>query len=74
MKIVDLPQVLALSAKEKLQLVDDLWLSVGPELESLEVSNEEKHLLDQRWAAFVKNRGATLSAEQFQAKMTKLRR
>ena len=46
MTLTDLPEVRALSAREKLQLVDELWISVAPELEALEVSGEERGVLD----------------------------
>jgi putative addiction module component (TIGR02574 family) len=73
MTLTDLPEVLALSAREKLQLVDELWLSVAPELDSLEVSQEEKALLDERWAAFLKDPASALSLEQFKERMSALR-
>ena len=58
---------------EKLQLVDELWLSMMPELESLGVSQEEKELLDQRWLAFLRDPGSALTLEEFQIRMTALR-
>ena len=73
MTLTDLPEVRALSAREKLQLVDELWRSVAPELDSLEVSEEEKGLLDERWAAFLKNPAAALTLEQFKEKLKTLR-
>jgi putative addiction module component (TIGR02574 family) len=74
MKLADFPEVRALSAQKKLQLVDELWLSVAPQLGSLSVSPEEKDLLDARWAAFLKDPSSALTLEQFQEKMQKLRR
>ena len=74
MKLADFPEVRALSAQEKLQLVDELWLSVAPQLGSLTVSPEEKGLLDARWAAFLKDPSSALTLEQFQEKMRKHRR
>ncbi len=56
MKLADFPGVGALPVQEKLELVDELWLSVTPQLESLATSEEEKSLLDSRWAAFLKTR------------------
>ena len=73
MALTDLPEVRALSAREKLQLVDELWRSVAPELDSLEVSAEEKGMLDERWAAFLKNPAAALTLEQFKEKLKTLR-
>jgi len=55
MTLTDLPEVQTLSAQEKLQLLDDLWVSVVTELDALEVSAEEKGMLDERWATFIKD-------------------
>ena len=49
-----MPQVRALSAEEKLQLVDELWQDVAREMDKMEVSAAERKLLDERWAAFLK--------------------
>jgi putative addiction module component (TIGR02574 family) len=73
MKLADFPEMRALSAQEKLQLVDELWLSVAPQLDSLAVSKEEKNLLDARWAAFLKDPSSALTLEQFREKMRKRR-
>lgn len=73
MTLTDLPQVRALSAREKLQLVDELWLSVAPELDALEVSGEEKTLLDERWAAFLEDPASALTLEQFKDRLKALR-
>ena len=74
MSLRDLPEVRALSAREKLQLVDELWLSVATELDALAVSEEEKTALDERWAAFLKNPASALSLGQFQERLKTLRR
>ena len=50
---------------EKLKLVDELWLSMTPELDSLDVSQEEKELLDERWAAFLRDPSSALTLEEF---------
>jgi len=73
MTLTDLPEVRALSAREKLQLVDELWLSVAPELDDLEVSEEEKSTLDGRWAAFLKDPASALTVEQFKERLKVLR-
>ena len=44
-----------MSVQKKLQLVDELWLSMTPEFESLEVSQRDRELLDERWAAFLRD-------------------
>ena len=69
MTLTDLPEVRALSVREKLQLVDELWVSVAPELDALEVSAEEKGMLDEIWAAFLKDPVSTLTLEQFKERL-----
>lgn len=73
MKLVDLPEVQALSTREKLQLVDELWLDVAHEMDSLEVTEEEKKLLDERWAKFLTDPSRTLTLDQFNERVKKLR-
>lgn len=63
-----------MTIEEKLQLVDDLWLSMTPELESLAVPPRDRAVLDERWAAFLKDPGAALSLDEFQQRMKALRR
>ncbi len=70
MKLADLPQVRSLSTREKLQLVDDLWQDVAPDLDSLEITEEEKKQLDERWNAFLRNPSSALTVEQFKEKMS----
>ena len=69
MTLTDLPEVRALSVREKLQLVDELWVSVAPELDALEVSAEEKGMLDERWATFLKDPVSALTLEQFKERL-----
>ena len=37
-----------MTVEQKLQLVDELWLSMAPELELLDVRQADRELLDQR--------------------------
>jgi len=73
MKLADLPEVQDLPVRDKLQLVDDLWLSMAAQISALSVSDEEKTLLDERWASFLKDPDSALTLEQFQEKMRALR-
>ena len=73
MKLIDLPEVQKLPIREKLQLVDELWLSMTPELDSLEVFQEEREELDERWTAFLTDPSSALTLEEFQQKMKALR-
>jgi putative addiction module component (TIGR02574 family) len=74
MTLTDFPEVQALSAQEKLLLVDALWLSVAPELDALEVSDREKGILNRRWAAFLKDPASVLTLDQFKKRLKALRR
>jgi len=74
MTLIELPKVRALSVREKLQLVDELWLSVAPELDALEVSEEEKATLNGRWAAFLKNPASALTVQEFKERLKNLRK
>jgi len=73
MRLADLPDVRALSTREKLQLLDELWQDVAHDLGSLEVSETEKELLDQRWAVFLRDPAAALTLEQFKQRVKALR-
>jgi putative addiction module component (TIGR02574 family) len=73
MTLADFPELQALSAREKLELVDELWVAVAPDLDKLETSTEEKQILDDRWARFLKDPGSALTLEQFQARLQALR-
>lgn len=73
MNLADLPEVRNLPVRDKLRLVDDLWLSIGPDVDSLEVSKEERQLLDARWESFLETPENSLSLKQFQEKMKALR-
>jgi putative addiction module component (TIGR02574 family) len=74
MKLKELPQVMALSTAEKLQLIDELWMSIEPELDQLEVSEEEKKLLDERWEKYRKDPDSALTIEQMEALLAKRRK
>jgi putative addiction module component (TIGR02574 family) len=73
-ELADLPEVKALSAREKLELVDELWKDVARELETLDVTPEEKQLLDERWADFLRDPSSALTLEQLQERVNTIRR
>jgi putative addiction module component (TIGR02574 family) len=70
---MELPQVQALSVREKLGLVDEIWESVSSDYDSLEVTQEEKDILDRRWADFLGNPGSALTLGDFKTKINALR-
>jgi putative addiction module component (TIGR02574 family) len=69
MKLIDLPEVQNLPVREKLRLVDELWLSMAPELQSLEVSQEEREKLEDRCANFLRDPASVLTLEKFQERL-----
>lgn len=73
MTLTDLPQVQALSAREKLELVDEIWKSVSASPDSMEVTQEEMDILDLRWAEFLRNPTSALSIDVFKGKIRALR-
>ena len=73
MTLADLHQVQSLSPREKLELVDEIWKSVASHPEQLEVTQEEKDILDRRWADFVRNPSSALTIEEFKGKISALR-
>jgi putative addiction module component (TIGR02574 family) len=54
-----------LKPEEKLLLVAEAWESLASEDTDVPVTEAEKTLLDQRWAAYLLNPAAQLSQEEF---------
>jgi putative addiction module component (TIGR02574 family) len=73
MSLTELPQVQSLSVREKLELVDELWKAVSSDLDTMEVTQEEKDILDGRWAGFLQNPSAALTVDQFKKELNALR-
>ena len=73
MSLTELPQVQSLSVREKLELVDELWKSVSSDLDALEVTQEEKELLEGRWSGFLQNPSVALTVDQFKKDLNALR-
>jgi putative addiction module component (TIGR02574 family) len=67
MKLKELPQVMALSTAEKLELIDELWESIAPREDAGDISDEEKKLLDERWERYQANPDSALTMEQLKA-------
>ncbi len=65
MSLTEFPQVQALSTRQKLELVDEIWKDVAQDLASSEVTQDEKILLDSRWEAFLANPSSAMTLEQF---------
>ena len=73
MSLSELPQVQSLSVREKLELVDELWKAVSPDLDAMEVTQEEKDILDGRWSVFLQNPSSALTVDQFKKELSALR-
>ena len=69
MKLADFPDVQDLPVRQKLELVDELWLSMAPELDTLEASEPEQELLDERWAAFIQDPESAITLDEFRKRM-----
>lgn len=73
MSLKQFPEVEALSVRDKLALVDDLWLAVSADVEALEVSEQEREVLDQRWEEFRKAPESALTIEEFARRLREMR-
>ena len=69
MTLADIPQINDLTAEEKLQLVEDIWDSIGVISDELPVSEEEKKLLDPRLQAHLPSPGSGLTLEEFKKQL-----
>jgi putative addiction module component (TIGR02574 family) len=74
MKLAELPQVIALSPAEKLDLIGELWESLEQEQKQVEVSEQEKKILDSRWEQFLANPESALTLKQMKALMAARRK
>jgi putative addiction module component (TIGR02574 family) len=73
MTLAELPQIQALSAREKLELVDEIWKSVSANSDSLEVTQDEQEILNSRWTDFLRNPASALSVDDFKSQINALR-
>ncbi len=73
MTLAELPQIQALSAREKLELVDEIWKSVSANPDSLEVTQDEQEILNSRWTDFLRNPASALSVDDFKSQINALR-
>ena len=74
MKLVDVPQVKALTAREKLAFIDEIWCAVASELDEEELAPEEKQLLDERWNDYRTGKEHAISLQDFRDVMRALRK
>jgi putative addiction module component (TIGR02574 family) len=55
MKRIKATDTLDLSIPERIQLVEDIWDTIAAQADSLDLTKEEKKLIDQRLDAYHKN-------------------
>lgn len=66
--------VLELPVPERLQLVEDIWNSIADAPEALEVTEDEKRLIDERLEAFHRDPQAGSPWEEVYARLTSRRK
>jgi putative addiction module component (TIGR02574 family) len=55
MKNIKISDTLKLSIPERIQLVEDIWDTIASETESIELTENEKKIIDERLEAYHKN-------------------
>lgn len=55
MKKITVTDTLELSIPERIQLVEDIWDTIAEHADSLELTEEEKRIVDERLEAYHKN-------------------
>jgi putative addiction module component (TIGR02574 family) len=55
MKKISATDTLDLSIPERIQLVEDIWDTIAAEAQSIELTEDEKRLIDERLEAYHKN-------------------
>lgn len=55
MKKITVADTLELSIPERIQLVEDIWDTIAEQADSLELTEEEKRIVDERLDAYHKN-------------------
>lgn len=55
MKKISATDTLNLSIPERIQLVNDIWDSIAAEADSVELTDDEKRLIDERLEAYHQN-------------------
>lgn len=55
MKKITATDTLTLSIPERIQLVEDIWDTIAPEAQSIELTEDEKRIIDERLEAYHRN-------------------
>ncbi len=62
--------ILALSIPERIQLVEDIWVTIAANLDAVKLSEEEKKIIDERLEAYYKNPNLGNPWEEVYKKLT----
>jgi len=71
MKLADFPEIAILTPNQKIELIDELLISISKESDALEPSETEKRLLDERLAEDERNPDSALTLEQLTAMLAR---
>jgi putative addiction module component (TIGR02574 family) len=55
MKKITATDTIALSIPERIQLVEDIWDTIATEAEAIELTEEERRIIDERLEAYHRN-------------------
>lgn len=55
MKKITATDILTLSIPERIQLVEDIWDTIAAEAQSIELTEDEKRIIDERLEAYHRN-------------------
>ncbi|MBI2908128.1 MAG: addiction module protein [Chloroflexi bacterium] len=55
MKKITATDTIELSISERIQLVEDIWDTIASEVEAIELTEDEKRIIDERLAAYHKS-------------------
>jgi putative addiction module component (TIGR02574 family) len=69
MKKISAAEALELSIPERIQLVEEIWDTIAEGTESVELTEEEKKIIDARLEAYRENPDAGLSWEEVREKI-----
>jgi len=70
MKTISAEDILSLSIPERIQLVEEIWDTIANQSENLEITQEEKQIIDERLEALRRNPALCSSWEEVYQRIT----
>ena len=70
MKPISAEDILSLSIPERIQLVEEIWDTIANQSENLEITQEEKQIIDERLEAWRRNPKLCSSWEEVYQRIT----